>query len=230
MKAINENIYVSDQDLTVLGIAMGARMTVIRLSNNNLIIHSPNKFSESLAAEVTELGECATIFSPNKMHNLYVEDWIRCFPKAKAFAPFSIADRNSYTFLEPSIITTIENQWQNELEIVYLDGMPALKEYVLYHPKSKTLIVTDCIFNLHNRPGITSNILLKLNGAHNRTGPSRLFKAAIKDKELFAQSLQKILQWDFETIILSHGDIIEANGKNIFLKAFKQYLPLHEYQ
>jgi hypothetical protein len=34
------------------------------------------------------------------------------------------------------------------------------------------------------------------------------------------QTVRKILQWDFDRIILSHGDIVESGGKSRFKNAF----------
>ena len=44
------------------------------------------------------------------------------------------------------------------------------------------------------------------------------------DKNAARASLKKILQWDFDKIILSHGDIIEENAKEIALKAWRKPL------
>jgi hypothetical protein len=37
-------------------------------------------------------------------------------------------------------------------------------------------------------------------------------------------SLQKILEWDFDRIILSHGDLIETDAKERALEAWKKPL------
>ena len=43
-----------------------------------------------------------------------------------------------------------------------------------------------------------------------------------KDKSAARRSLGKILEWDFDKIILSHGDLIETNAKERALEAWKK--------
>jgi glyoxylase-like metal-dependent hydrolase (beta-lactamase superfamily II) len=54
--------------------------------------------------------------------------------------------------------------------------------------------------------------------------PSRLWHALIKDKDAFGQSMQRIMELDFDRIIPGHGELIETNAKPIFEKAFTEWL------
>jgi hypothetical protein len=45
-----------------------------------------------------------------------------------------------------------------------------------------------------------------------------------KDKVAASQSLTKILSWNFDSIILSHGDLIDKNAKNIAKKSWQQLI------
>ena len=38
-------------------------------------------------------------------------------------------------------------------------------------------------------------------------------KAGVKDKAAFESSLATILGWDFERVIVGHGDVIDFDGK-----------------
>ena len=49
-------------------------------------------------------------------------------------------------------------------------------------------------------------------------------KAMIEDVALFIMSLEQAMKWDFDRIIVSHGEIIETGGKEAFQQAFKDYL------
>ena len=97
-------------------------------------------------------------------------------------------------------------------------GFPA-NEIVLLHKPSQTLIITDIAFNICNQRG-WSKCFFSLSGAHNRFTPTRYAKMAIKDKAAFKKSIDHIAAWDFERIIMAHGDIIEKKGKDLFKQAF----------
>jgi hypothetical protein len=48
---------------------------------------------------------------------------------------------------------------------------------------------------------------------------SKLF--FVKHKSEFKKSIDYISGWDFEMIIISHGRIVEKDGKDIFGEAFR---------
>ena len=45
-----------------------------------------------------------------------------------------------------------------------------------------------------------------------------------KDKKAAGKSLRRILDWDFERIILAHGDLVEENPKETLVAAWKGLL------
>ena len=62
--------------------------------------------------------------------------------------------------------------------------------------------------------------LMRINGAWGHFGPSRLMKTMVKDRAALRRSIDALLDWDFDRIVLSHGDIVEAEGKNALRTAF----------
>ena len=95
-----------------------------------------------------------------------------------------------------------------------------LNEVAFFHPTSRTLILTDLVFNVpKGRPwGIP--IVSKLLGVGGRFGPSRLGRWLIRDKEATRASLGLIMRWDFDRLILAHGDVVETGGRKKLRDAF----------
>src|SRR6516225_7215610 len=56
------------------------RMTVVRLSNGDLLLHSPIKFDEGLAKELRRLGRVRHLVSPNQFHYAHIGEWAKAFP------------------------------------------------------------------------------------------------------------------------------------------------------
>ena len=54
--------------------------------------------------------------------------------------------------------------------------------------------------------------------------PAPEYQFGWKDKKAARNSLQTILQWDFDKIIISHGDLIEDKAKDIALHAWQKPL------
>ena len=38
-------------------------------------------------------------------------------------------------------------------------------------------------------------------------------KAGVKNEEAFQNSLATILEWDFDRVIVGHGDVVDSDGK-----------------
>jgi len=87
------------------------------------------------------------------------------------------------------------------------------------HKATRTLIVADLVFNLSTDQNIVAKLFLKLNGIYDRVGCSRFFRAFIKDREAFDRSIDEVLKWDFDRIVLGHGSIVERGGRTVLKQA-----------
>jgi len=58
--------------------------------------------------------------------------------------------------------------------------------------------------------------------------PAPEYQLGWKDKAAASESLKRILDWDFEKIILSHGDLIDKDAKAIAQEAWKATLAPNE--
>src|SRR5262245_18569864 len=83
--------------LTVGGIRLSlpftTRMTVVRLSNGDLFLHSPVKFDERLAEELHGLGTFRHLVSPNQFHYAHIGEWARAFPETISWASPRVRQR-----------------------------------------------------------------------------------------------------------------------------------------
>ena len=107
-------------------------------------------------------------------------------------------------------------------------GMPGVNEWAFFHNESKTLILTDLLFNICNSKSWITRMVMRLNRAYNKLSMTRISRSFIEDKQLWQSSIQKILDWDFDKIILAHGDPILENGKSEFEQAVKCFLEVPE--
>src|SRR5215510_6133815 len=76
--------------LTVGGVTLPlpftTRMTVVRLSNDDLFLHSPIKFDEVLASELQRIGTIRHLVSPNQLHYAHLGERSKAFPDAIPWA------------------------------------------------------------------------------------------------------------------------------------------------
>ena len=99
-KPIGPNIGVVDgpfEYLIVGGVKLPlpftTRMTVVRLANGDLFLHSPIKFDDRLANALRGLGTLRHLVSPNQFHYAHIGEWAKAFPGAIAWASPRVRQR-----------------------------------------------------------------------------------------------------------------------------------------
>ena len=78
-------------------------------------------------------------------------------------------------------------------------------EVVFFHPPSRALVLTGLAFN--RRTGGRNHARLShwLVGTTDRFGPHRLVRTMIRDHEATCSSVDMILRWDFDRIVVTYG-------------------------
>lgn len=220
LRQLHADLWECNQPMAVLGMHLGHRMTVVRLPDGSLWVHSPVRFSESLARELAGIGPIGHVVAPNYMHDTYLDGWLRRYPDVRFHAPRSFHKVLPHFPLTDVLGATAHSAWADVLEQHVVQGVPRLHEVVFFHRASRTLIVADLAFNLGAEMPLLSRTLLRLNGCYCRFTPSRMFKAVIRDRAALGGSIDRILEWEFDRIIVSHGDNIERDGRTALREAF----------
>jgi hypothetical protein len=209
---IENNLFTMDGQLSKNPI--GRRLIVIRLSNNELVVHSPIYLEHAIKSKLDSLGKLTTILVPNKWHTLDVKKVHDQYPHSKIFVSDGLQKELSKRL---PIHGTYEEDWtaplSDELDVFSIEGLYN-PEVVFFHKASKTLIAADVFFNFnHNDFSGFTSLLMLLNKA-TRFGTTRFYKwSMVKDKSLFKASLADILKkWTIDKIIVCHGHIIHTNG------------------
>lgn len=141
--------------LTVAGIRLPlpftTRMTVVRLLNGDLFLHSPVKFDAALAEQLRQLGQVRHLVSPNQFHYAHIGEWARAYPDAVTWASPRVRQRararNADVRFDRDLHETPPEDWQRELDQALFPG-GYFKEFIFFHRASRTLILTDTIINL----------------------------------------------------------------------------------
>jgi len=196
------------------------RMTVIKLTDGGLFLHSPIRLDGGLRAELDGLGEVRAIVAPNKAHHLFAGDACVAYPNAKLYGALGLPLKRKDLKFAGMLGDEPRPEWRGDIEQRTIKGAPMLNEVAFFHPASRTLILTDLVFNVpENRPwGIP--IVFRLMGAGGRCGPHRFVRWMIRDKEAARESLGLIMRWDFDRVIVAHGDVIESGGHKKVRDAF----------
>ena len=213
------DIFLQQHPLNLLGCRMGRAVTIIRLTSGKLLIHSTAGFSVQDLDDIRDLGEPGWLLEATNFHDTLASQGRAALADIPYLVPPGFKNAEA---LGARPISSAADQWAGEIEVIELGGMPALREQVLFHRPSKTLIVADLIFNLALSAGAWTRIFLRATaGLKHFPGTSRLFRFCIKDRAAFSESIGRIIHLDFERVIVAHGEPIVTNAKQRFLAAIE---------
>ena len=107
---------------------------------------------------------------------------------------------------------------------VAVGGMPKLDEVVFFHRPSRTLFVWDLCFHIAQSEHLPTRLFMRLNGAYGRFGPSRIARSMMRDRAAVRASVERMLAWAPERIVVAHGDVVERGGRDALQGAFERVL------
>jgi hypothetical protein len=205
-----------------------ARTTVIRLSNGELVIHSPSPIDEGLIDSIRNIGPVAHLIAPGSYHYFYVAAWQEQFPEATVWICPGVERKQPDLEFDWFLSDHAPDVWAEEIDQVLVRGNRFIWEVAFFDRLSKTLILTDLLENIGEKSGAVSwqfklwwKIVFHM---WDNPKPAPEYQMGWKDKRAAKRSLERILEWDFDRIILSHGENIEADAKAILRKAWARPL------
>lgn len=228
LKPVSDNIWIVDGSLiTFKGVPFPTRMTVIRLQNGDLFIHSPIELTDTLKPEIDQLGTVKHLISPNRIHYWWVEEWAKAYPDAIKWASpgaEEAAAKQGWHF-DKDLEDTPDPAWRDEIDQLIVRGSRLLEEAVFFHKPSKTLILADLIENFESQKVNSRflSFLMKLAGNLDPDGklPIDLRLSFLGRHAKLKESVKTLLSWQPEKIILAHGKWYKTNGTAELKRAFR---------
>ena len=202
------------------------RMTVVRLGNGDLFLHSPIAYDQVLAAQLQRMGRIRHLISPNQWHYAHVSEWQRAFPEALAWGLPAAERRARARGIDVHFTRFLGAErpadWNAEIDQLLMPG-GIFKEFIFFHRASKTLILTDTVMNLD--PGKTNapwSRLARLSGMAAPTGGIffGLRLPLLLHRKKATAAFAAIRSWRPQRIVLAHGAIVERDAEEAVGRLF----------
>jgi hypothetical protein len=216
-----------------IGVSLPTRMVVARLADGTLWIDSPVETNGELFEGIAALGTVAHLVAPTALHLWRLERWHARFPAARVWAPPALHGAGAVAF-RTQVPRRLEAlpfagrlddvppaAWADTFEHVVFRGNVLLEEVEFLHKPSRTLLLTDFVQNYPARPGdLAGNVVKRLGGVLNG-GVPRDVRWSFFDRRAARASLERVLAWDFDRVIVAHGACVEHGGKAFVANAFR---------
>jgi hypothetical protein len=222
LHVIANNLWVAEQPLRYLGVALTTRMTIVRLLDGTLMIHSPIGLTEELRAAVASAGRPRFIVAPNRFHHLFVSDWQKAYPDAQTWCAPGLDSKRADLKFTAVLGDHPPAEWATEIDQAFMPAFPPLNEIVFLHRKTRTVIFTDLLFNITRHDSSYARLLLRLDGAFCGPAVPRSFRLLLRRRRVeCAAFINRLLSWDFDRAILAHGEIVQTGAKPALERAWR---------
>lgn len=223
---VPNSIWVAERPVWFSGIRLRSRTTVVRLSDDQLWVHSPCTPTDEVCRELDALGEVRFVVVPNRYHHLETPATKARYPKALVVGPASAASRNPRLKLDASVTDLAYQHATPELTSIQVEGVPFLDETVFFHRASGSLIAADLLMSSCSRDHWTSQMAGRILGHHEkfRVPPDVRWNTRVNDA--VARSIEQLQALPVERILVAHSDAITVRPVEQLVKAWNFALPV----
>lgn len=210
-RQIADDVVVMSFPLRFFGIDFARNVTLLRLGDGRVIVHSTAAFTEKDVAAIRTFGQPAWLVDATLLHETFAKEGRAALPGLPYLAPSGFKEVSDVATqpLDPP-----PAEWAGEIEVLRIEGTRK-HEHLFFHRRSRTLVAADLFFSFPAETrGWARFFARRIMGLPpSLFGVSRFFRFLISDKQAFARSMSKMLEWDFERVVVAHREPLETGAK-----------------
>ncbi|KAG8167614.1 hypothetical protein KVR01_003303 [Diaporthe batatas] len=199
-------------------------------------------------------GTVKYIIAPDIEHHIFITEWHQAYPEAKIIGPEGLPEKRvKQSANDPKIgkeefavIFTakdklnikVDEEFDRDFQYEYVDSH-ANKELVFLYKPERVMIEADLMFNLpadeqyskcpesEKKVGFPGKLFVNMQTTQGEAKGMKRFLwyvLSARDRNGFNESVKRINDWDFDTLIPCHGETLVGNGKETFSRIFEWHL------
>jgi hypothetical protein len=215
IEALSDRVRVVTGDLP--GMPLKRVMTVVKLDDGGLVVHSAVALDPSTQKELEAWGMPRILIVPNPWHRLDAPAYKTRYPDIKIYCPAGANRRvakavpvdGHYDALPPLA----------PLAVRYLDGVKEREGYLeIADDAGTTLVFNDAVFNQSHLPGSFGFVYKLIGSSGGPKVPLLLKMAMVKDRKALRAHLERLADTPrLRRVIVSHGERVEREP-GVFLR------------
>ncbi|KPK11992.1 MAG: hypothetical protein AMJ62_16130 [Myxococcales bacterium SG8_38] len=132
LSEIDDGLWTTAVPLRFWGVETGARMTIVRLRDGGLFVHSPLWLDATLKAEIDSVGPVTAVVAPSLFHHLWVTPWraldVRPGPQSRA-AALGTRSNSRRTKGQRAADPDLMRLYEAEAECTLVHGVGGVRSY-----------------------------------------------------------------------------------------------------
>jgi hypothetical protein len=205
IQEVEENLRTVDGEIRIPGGIFPRKMTLVRLSDGRIVIHSAIPLDEADMHEIERWGEPAFCIIPNQRHRLDAPAFKQRYPKSKMLCPAAVRR-------QVERVVRVDGGYESlprELEWRTLALRGDEAAFIVHSSERATLLFGDALFNLEHLPG-AFGLVLRFIGSTGGPRVSPLTKlVAVADRRQLAAQFREL------TALPGLVRLIPGHGRNI---------------
>ena len=219
LSTIAEGVWTDTTPVRIVGTELSATMTLLRLPGGDLVLHSPIPLTDERRREVEALGTVRHLMAPNLFHHSWFAEWAAAFPAAELHVPARLPKKRPELTATRLKALESETTLTDSVELVPIEGC-RLGETALFYRPARVLVVADLVHNVGRPEGAWTRFYTKTMGFYDTVALSRMLRwTAFSDKAAARRSVDRLLELDFDALIVGHGSPVRARAKDALSNA-----------
>ena len=200
-----------------LGIDFRRNVTLLRLADGRVVVHSTAPFTQQDVAVIRRFGEPSWLVEATLMHDTFAKEGLAALPHIPYLAPEGFAKASG---VQTESLLPPPREWVGEIDVLRIDGV-RMNEHALFHRRSRTLVVADLFFSFpEETSGWPRFFVRHVMRLPRLFGISSFYRGLIiQDRLAFERSMRALLNLDFERLLVAHYEPIETEAKRVVEEA-----------
>jgi hypothetical protein len=219
-KPVCEGVWIVDGGAQhLLGLAFPVRMTVVRLADGGLWLHSPVRHTPQLQAALEAIGPIRHLVAPDTAHWVHCSPWRKAVPGAQLWAAPGVEERAAGQGVDLHGAQDLSDRppepWAGEMDQALFTA-PGFVEVAFHHRPSRTLVLTDTVQALETgKLPLATKIFASMvrSATEEGTTPVHLRLLLGRRREANRAVAERLLGLDPARVVFAHGAWFERDGQ-----------------
>lgn len=215
-------LWALDSHFRSMGRKGSLRMIIVQTASG-LLLYSPVALTSAHVEQIARLGDVAAIVAPNLYHHLYLRPCLALYPRAAVHVPEGLVEKIGPIDRAQVIGPDTVLDESGDLACFTFRGH-VIRETVLYHRPSRTLITADLIYHYTKDQFLGERVMFWLMGCYGKPEIAFYHHFAIRSRSSVRDLIDTVSAWDVRRIVMCHGRIYEgADAGEVFTRAWRRF-------